>query len=422
MLPPPRPALFGSVPASLHPLAPQQAAVTYPWNEGQSGQLALGASATSGVLPSIRLNGATISKLRASQEEAISLASAGQRPLAIKTLRDVVSGLSHLLGAANNLARETAYDLARMLADNREMKEADAVLNWVSKAIILQGGQEGWLMNHFVRVIKLLRSWGRHDDARTLLHRGLESTLGGLGFGMFVAIPCIEPHTPRLEAITGDDIDNIFGNMEDVADVQTQLLLVELAIQALTSIEVLEPPIQRIIKACDDLKKENLDLTTESLHAKCYLGKIYSSSKPDGALNILESARGEMNDFLDQEPTEVSSRFLEGCRTLAFHYRDIGERSLCDDVLETVAGYLETYLGIKNTIKDEIVIFFAVSVGNDWHKRSRWSRAKRWFQRALANTVGLKDMNHLVRLLENALRSRIAIDMFTAQWGDFQLP
>jgi len=310
-----------------------------------------------------------------------------------------------------------------MLADNREMKEADAVLNWMTKAIILQGGERTWLMHHFLRVIELLRSWGRDADARTLLHRALESSHGGLGFGMFTTIPCSEPHTLRLEDITGDDIDNIFGNMEDVADVHTQLLLIELAIQALTSLEVLEPPIQRIIKACDDLKKENLDLTTESLHAKCYLGKIYSSSsKLDGALSILDSARGEMNDFLDKEPTEVSFRFLEGCRILAFHYRDIGERSLCDDVLETVAGYLETYLGIENTIEDETVILFSISVGNDWHKRSRWSRAKRWFQRALANTVGLGGVDHLVRLLEKSLRLRIAVDMFTAEWGDFQLP
>ncbi|KAI1127959.1 hypothetical protein F5Y10DRAFT_292503 [Nemania abortiva] len=382
----------------LPPLPP-----VFPWtnNSTPSSGLSAGGDPLRDLLTTSKWQGKSLRDLQMMRTKSSDMASKGEIDEAISQLRAVVAGLESLLTPTHDVTKAAAYDLARILGHNNNMDEANAVLNWMnSKYVEKYGLYSNVTLTHYAKIVGLLQSWSREEDAQLLLYKVAEL----LTLGATDDVPIVPGSLSSFTMPTSlpeTDIKELFQSPilhED--DVEVRLGFIEILLRAKTTID-LEETTQTILNVCE---RDELSIKT-TIRARHCLSKIYGikglkergKEVLDRAIPIIEH-HFQVADYINPE-------FPRICKGVAFCYLDLGSHSSCEDVLEMIADSFTWREDIRHNPQAEIN--FLISVGCDWQKHSSWEAAAPWFERALLNSMRHLGTSHRkTKQLETTLEQK----------------
>ncbi len=87
-------------------------------------------------------------------------------------LRSVVAGFHDLLTPTHNTTIAAGYELAQLLVRHDNMEEANSILEWIGSSCVEKYGlRNERTIVHYIKVVDLLRSWSRDEDAKVLIHK-----------------------------------------------------------------------------------------------------------------------------------------------------------------------------------------------------------------------------------------------------------
>ncbi|KAI3319971.1 hypothetical protein HD806DRAFT_538538 [Xylariaceae sp. AK1471] len=279
------------------------------------------------------------------------------------------------------------------------MDEANAILSWMSSTCVKKYGLHSEMtVMHYVKVVDLLRSWSRGEDAQLLMYK--------------IAELWPQPDTDDVPTIPGSpsgfamptnlsetDIGKLFENpVLDEDDVGIQLRLIEVLLPSQIPPHIdLEEITQSLLGYC-----ERNEFLIPTIRARCCLSKIYETKGLiERGKEILAGAVPTIEHHF-RVAESVDEHVLRFCRQLAFRYFELGSRSNCDDILEMAADFFESRAPVSQSSRN--LINFLTSIGCEWQKRSSWESAAPWFERALLNSMKRLGQSHCkTKLLEKAL-------------------
>ncbi|KAF4625886.1 hypothetical protein G7Y89_g12275 [Cudoniella acicularis] len=89
--------------------------------------------------------------------------------------REALTGFENLFSATHEDTIAVAYRLASFYAQNDRMKDADAVLDWMTEKHIERFGDRCLeTIEHLLHVVEMFRNWSRNEDAKAFLSRMLD--------------------------------------------------------------------------------------------------------------------------------------------------------------------------------------------------------------------------------------------------------
>ena len=331
----------------------------------------------------LKWKGKSLRDLQRSTSDATNLASEGKTAEAATKLRTAIAGFQNLLSPTHDLTEAAAFELARILGSSDGMEEANSIMTWLSSNYAKKYGlRNEKTITLYVKIVELLRSWSRDDDARLLIYKIIETWEDTDDPASAPAIPGtsiggVTPSSLPVTSIRTQFEVNIAG--ED--DVEVQLRLIEVLMLGNEDPSVdLENILQNLVTWC-----EKNDVLVPAIRSRSCLAKYYRNK----GLNM----RGKevLNVVLlpIEEHFKVASSltelFLRTCRELAFLYFDLGDQPKCDDVLEMTADSLECKRLLSHN--DHWVVNFLTTIGNEWQRRSSWDLAAPWLERALVYSM-----------------------------------
>lgn len=326
-----------------------------------------------------------LQELKSKRLSALGLVKEGKVEHAIERLRVVVSGFETLLYSTHQLTLEASYELAELLGGHENTGEASSLLDWLSSELVFAHGlRSERAILHYVKVVKLLRSWSRDEDASLLLCKITD--------GWNKEYPCPAPNIPgslagntALGGIPTTDIKKVFREPVDESDADVQLQLVEMLLPSTIDLSSeLEEELRRIISYC-----ESGQMTPQTIHARHCLSRFYAASnlkvKAMEELDVVIPTLEQALRFDDSDAP--SSHLLQQCRELAFAYYDLGDLVKCDDVLELTTSGLERCTHPHGQVPKIAIVDFPFAAGIMWQKRHSWELAEPWIERALLNAI-----------------------------------
>lgn len=343
----------------------------------------------------------TLQELQMKRSSAQTLVQEGKVEHAIERLRVVVSGLETVLSSTHNLTMEASYELAELLGNNDNMGEANSLLDWLgSELASAYGLRSQRTILHYVKVLELLRSWSREEDAKLLLYKIAD----GCAAEHPSSAPKIPGALPGVAVIAGipeTDIKKLFRDLVDESDADVQLRVLEMLLSATHDLSSgVEDELKRLISYC-----ESTQMTAQTAQARHCLSRFYATNNmKKQAMEVLDAAIPALEKALDGSDPP-SSRLLQHCREVAFAYYDLDAPAKCDTVLELAAQALERYP--HGEVSPMAVVAFLSTVGTMWQKRTSWESAEPWYERALLSSIKLLGVCHeRTVILEKTLKDR----------------
>jgi len=352
----------------------------------------------------LRWNNLDLVDVRNLKNEAARLDKAGDIINTEIKFRDALSGFQALLSPIHKETAVAAYQLASFFANQDRMKEADSVLDWLGGNYIRHRGlQHEKTLSHLLRVIELLQSWERRDDAMLLLCRVLDSwddMDSDLG-PEIVAVGADDVQDTELEGVDPEVADRVFKESSDKVEVDSQLRVISLWLSS--SAEGLEPILVRLIQQCEKYPEK---LMTQTLQARCTLARLYLRlEKQDSATFELELAEKLLIEILASKE-DLHWSILKTSRQLAFTYAECNDIKSCDYILERVAERLEAMPEDKRD-HTEVLVGFFTDIAREYQRVLAWQNAAPWFERALAmSLIGLGSEDERTQRLEAALQNQ----------------
>ncbi|KAF8858028.1 hypothetical protein BDZ45DRAFT_726328 [Acephala macrosclerotiorum] len=352
----------------------------------------------------LRWNNLEFADVQDLKHEAARLDKAGDTINAEIKFRDALSGFEALLSPTHEETTIAAYQFASFLANQDRMKEADRVLDWLGGNYIRRWGlQHRKTVSHLLRVIELLQSWERRDDAMLLLSRVLDSwddMDSDLG-PEIVAVSTNAVQDTELEGIDPDVAGQVFKESSDKVEVDSQLRVVSLWLSS--SAEGLEPILVRLIQQCEKYPEK---LRVQTLQARCSLAKLYLRlEQQDSAIAELEMAQKLLMEILAPND-DLHWSILKTSRQLAFAYVECNNIKSCDYILERVVERLEARLEDKQD-QTAVLVIFLTEIAREYQRVLAWQNAAPWFERALAiSLIGLGSEDERTQRLEAALQNQ----------------
>ncbi|RYP55209.1 hypothetical protein DL768_000203 [Monosporascus sp. mg162] len=328
------------------------------------------------------------------------LASEGKTNEAASKLRTAIAGFQNLLSPTHDLTEAAAFELARILGHSEDMEEANAIMTWLaSNSTEKYGLHSEKTITLYVKIVELLRSWPREEDAQLLMYKIAEAwedtdnltfaaAISGISKGD-VASPSLPEANIRVqfeEAIADED------------DFKIQLRLIEVLMPSNKAPPVdMEGLLQNLVTWC-----EKNDLLMPTIRSRSCLAKHYKSKglrrRGEEVLDVVLPSIEE--HFRVADP--LTQGFLRIRRELAFLCLDLGSHSKCDDILGIAADSLECKK--PSSQDDRMIVNFLIAVGNEWQKRSHWELAAPWLERALVHSMKRLGKSHCkTKILEKAL-------------------
>lgn len=346
----------------------------------------------------------SVEDLKSKRSSALVLAREGKLDHAIERLRVVISGFERLLSSTHPLTVQSSYELAELLGQHVDMVEANSLLDWLGSELVSKHGlQSERTILHYLKVVQLLRSWSRDKDARLLAHKIAEIwDTDHPSAAPTIPGPLSETTTPADLSTT--ELHNFFREPVDESDADVQIQLVEMLLSFTDDMSSnIEDELRRITSYC-----ESNQMVTQSIHARHCLSRFYAKSKTrEKAMEVLDAAIPTLEQALRfDEDDAPCSHFLQHCRELAFVYHDLDALDQCEDVLESIAGGLETCAQRYGTVP-QTAIDFLFETSKMWQERESWESAGPWFERALLNAIKHLGKSHKVTvLLEKTLKDK----------------
>ncbi len=342
--------------------------------------------------------GKTLEELRSMRRDALSsLELAGRTHEAARNLRNVVDGFQYLLTPTHGLTVTASYEFAETLGNNNDMEEANRVLDWLGQNLIKKHGlHHVSSINHYVKVVDLLRAWSRDEDAKLLLFRIAHAWNNDDGTAESHSQLRI-PGAASGFAMPADqemlDYCTLFGKPSDADDVEIQLQLARALMSSRSHPYMDMEPILNTLIAYSEAN----ELLTQTINARCCLAKYFREKHSEHrALRTLDLARPALEDHL--RGTDVlAQRLLKAISELAFLFSECHSPDKCEDILELTTDCLERHAMATQYLTERVqldVVNFPISVGKEYQKRFSWADAAPWFERALASSLRIFGKQH----------------------------
>ncbi|KAK7975729.1 Mediator of RNA polymerase II transcription subunit 31 [Apiospora arundinis] len=361
-----------------------------------------------------RIPGRSLDDLNQQRDHSKSLMREGQFGEAIEKLNEILMGYQHLLTPTHEQTMETAYLLVEALKQDDRADEADSVLNWLGKEIVQRYGiQSQQSVNHFTRVINLLRAWLRNKAADLLVWRLTEELAANKGSASNVpSIHGFDQGIRPIGTLDGSILEALFSPPRNANQVDTHLRLAELLIDGKPeAYHTLETALKNDIAF---LQQENTTASGDSvignpvrqMKARHLLARLHLlSKKNDEADEIFKSVEDIVKSHTRHiQGSAIDMSFVREAAKFGFLRPYEGKG---DELLELLACYLED--SEQAVGKKEVAIAFSIHVGLTLQHLD-WSLADGWFQRALALSIR-----------QNGLRSTTTVQLDEAldkQWYD----
>ncbi|KAF9767433.1 hypothetical protein IL306_000020 [Fusarium sp. DS 682] len=372
------------------------------------------------------LNKATLAQLRDLLKDASRAASTGKVNDADADFRDAVSGFRFKLSPTHDETLRAAYLYACFYAKCSQMDRADAVLNWMSDHHVEKwGSRHENTYLHYARMVELLRSWGRQEDAELLIYKLLDNEtdegVNLLGIG----------HENSNQRITTRiDLDNSFPETDDPESISQQLNRIDLAI--ISNIRGLDNVLEIIIRHCES-KPHDLDMSLQACRAKCALAKWHGNAGNLGqACHLLKDARRSITPFLSVSEEPISRQTIQTAKSLAYQSLETKDDSSCNAVLEDVVTSLEARCQTLDCEEKDraFLLDFVLTVAFHFHEVSSWEQCRYWVERGFGLAMrmhGIKspEVQRFQKVLDKEgfdMRSSISVhDLMKSSGGVFKI-
>ncbi|VUC33298.1 unnamed protein product [Clonostachys rosea] len=363
-------------------------------------------------VPSLAWNGHTRSQVLQLLETARGFSMEGEAEAAEQTYIRALQGTRHLIGVIHHESNRVAYELANFYAQAGSHKEADGILDEVTRLHFKKLGPEHKrTQQHVVDCAELLNSWNRQDDALGLLahseeilvsrqtsprrrrnRRNKNNSKGGpLAIMAAASNDSVVLQDPIPASASGEDIQRLLEvahSHVDSHDEHVETLLLGL--------------INHCEKELPKLFREYLQAHGEllSLYGKLRTIELHKAAFETAHIAL---SRVWVEYFWDKKKYE-SFEVIEAYLQVVTNMVKCGYKSIARRLFLVAAEQAEA---LYDPI-DERSIWISITIGLVYQTYQGWDEAEEWFDRAYAGALGSKwgEDDGIVRALENAREKR----------------
>lgn len=372
---------------------------------------------------SLRWNNHSITEVDNFRREGQELERLGQLAEAEGKLRRALCGYEHLLSPTHKTTGGQAYELANFYARYDRMTEADAVLNWLSRKYTERWGMTHMqTTDHYLRILEMLDSWNREDEALVLLHR-LVDTYEDSDGRMF----------RRSSDAGGAPNRPPPGNAQDHQEVAPRVMASTLDLPPTGNDFDPSNGLYGLSRGCPDNEDAGTEPVLNSLLERCEKhSDQFATQIIETRLSLLRLYRRQ-ND--EERTADALERLQRAChsRMTTANMKDhslvgalakvgelflkIGEHSVARRLFSEVANLVEDAVGVNNVA----AINFHIRVGKIYQVGSGWNAARPWFERALAASLSRHSIDSaLTESLETALEEGCYEPLQMARLGEWE--
>jgi tetratricopeptide (TPR) repeat protein len=321
-------------------------------------------------------DGRTKADFEALYQEAQAQERLGIVEDAEKMFREALAGFENLLSATHEDTNAAAYRLALFYARNDRMKDADRVLDWVTRNHIESFGIEHQkTVDHLFNVVDMFHDWSRTEDAITFLSRIIDACQGLVHgtTGNSNGSKAPNTRTPPSQLLP---LDRLMPTTEDSEPTVTDHQISIATARAKANDEMAEPILLRLIEQCERQPKH---LARQILQCRSALLGLYSAQGGISMNEALDQAQEAFWKALDSQQEKTES-FFEASTELAKWYARAGRHKTADDMFIRIQSDAVESFGADSrrtiTILERIGLFY--------QKDGMWDEAEPWFEQALA--------------------------------------
>lgn len=358
-------------------------------------------------------NGCTATEAMTRFRKAQESDQQGDTEGAERQFREALAAFEHLLSPTHENTRTAAYSLAAFYARCGHMQEANNVLDWMSERHVERWGVKSKpTIDHVLRVVNLLNSWLRPQDAHAFLEKAKdylcqpEPQACGRGV-QYLSIPPDNGNAAYQRGSTASSAFRTAPSHENPGSeivvnpsstVDCQLRSAEARVRA--NDELVEPLLLSLIAQC---KQSPDNLAAQNLRARAALIELYrESARADAAVEELSKAQAL---FLETWKLvgKISRELIDASLEVAVQSLKSEQYNDADEMFQMIQeGVCETF-GPDHSRTMRLLI----RIGLIYQNGNRWKDAEPRFEQALAASMaanGLEDA--LTRTLEEALENQ----------------
>ncbi len=336
--------------------------------------------------------------------EAHDLDRLGHFELAEDKFRAALDGLQNVLTPTHEQTSTLAYHLASFYANHNRMNSAYEVLDWMcSKYIERWGIDHKKTVTHLLRVVDMLHSWSRSEDAITIIYQAFEAYEGLIGAGSqsdggkSPVNPLQASSSRGIFSRRALDATTALTPAEEPALANYQLGLA--GARAKMKDDAAEPLLLGLIAQCEKHPKK---LAAQGLEARIALLNLYQrlgdQRKTGEALDQAELAFWIVSDA----EYEKTAPILDASVELAALHVEVGRLETAEAIFLRVEAQAVHIFGED----DEKTIRVLIAIGMVYQEKQLWAAAQPHFEQALAASITSTGLDRdRTRRLEEALEN-----------------
>lgn len=289
--------------------------------------------------------------------------------------RTALSALQHLLPPMHGDTIDLSYRFATFYAQNDRVKDAYAILQWLTECSMhIWGREDRRTLRHLERTIEMMFTWHRITDAATLIHQLFGSNAP-------------EAETSLLDWPSGD--------AESTAKMDCELTLAQFRARAdpIAGNQVLLP----LVDQCEENIEMYARQTLKAWSALVQLHRARHDIQPQ--IEVLERAASKLDDVLAQAGHNDAAMFDEA--SLLFQHALFAREY---DLAGRISSAIEETATKSLTNHDTALMRILTKLGLQYQAANMWEEARPYFEHALAASMVGNGLSHpFTQTLEIAL-------------------
>ena len=343
--------------------------------------------------------------------EAEELERLGRIEDAENKFREALSGFENLFSATHEDTTAVAYRLASLYAQNDRMKDADAVLDWITGNNIKRFGHINLeTIEHLLHVVEMFYKWSRHEDTKAFLSRIIDvvneeptDTLGEAARAHSLnSTKASDKFDKGQTRIISQQPQSSGDRMHTTDSSEPVIIDLELGVVngfIKTNNKEAEPLLLRLIEKCE---RHPEDLAVQILRCRSALLYLYHNEDREKMNEALDQSKEALWKILNSEQERTQSLFNAGAEIANWHVKTGRYRTANDVFIQIQSDAMETF-GADSL---RIISLFN-RIGLFYQKEGRWEDAEPWFEQALVacyRTLGENSIS--TKRLEAALEKQ----------------
>jgi tetratricopeptide (TPR) repeat protein len=299
---------------------------------------------------------------------------------------EALSGFEHLLSATHEDTTAVAYHLASFYAQNDRMKDADAVLDWMTDNYIDRFSDTALqTIEHLLRILDLFSTWSRHEDAKAFLYRIIE-TMGG---DNQQDEPAPSVRIPRSGHTFSKPDSGRMGKLQNQPQPSGTAMLTNDSCEpgvvnlqlgfangyVKTNDKSAEPFLLNLIEKCESHPTQ---LASQILRCRSALLQLYHEHDEEKMTEAMGQSREAFWKIFKSEQDKTPSILDAGVEVAKWHVKT-GQYGEADDMfIQIQSDAVDTF---STDMSDALVLFCRIGVL--YQNEGRWENAEPWFEQAL---------------------------------------